>query len=156
MARRQHYQHQYDGKEHFPQALTFSIKGDESTDTDSKGLSTSMIGAEDTTIRELVFATINDCREKGFDDNAIVCLKPKNLSENWRRMSHMQWGIVVNLDRYPPKDGVNKWAPICVRWIVPAAHSGKQTEHFFPDELYLIHGALSSTLMSQIFEAQDE
>lgn len=143
---------EFDGKEHFPMPMRFSLPSDDNVTSDRFG---HLDMSDYARVHQLVLDTIEDCQQQGFDCNAIVVRRYTDLSDSYKRTSHVHWGIVEHLDRYHNRGDINNYAPIVVRWFTPEAHEGKQRESFFPDDLHLIHAHMNVTLLRQVFEAQD-
>lgn len=85
-------------------------------------------------------------RQLGFDERSIVTLPnrpPLFYTSPWN------WGIIVNATSARQQD--KKWTPFMVRWF-----STQRVEDYWPEELVLIHQALSEDDVRDLYEKSEE
>lgn len=105
--------------------------------------------------QETIHESIRICRERGFVTGAIVAARPLLGSGNdWKVKSAVYWGIVTSLNTFIPGQLYNAYAPITVRWFIPANHMNCSEDKLFPSDLYLIHAALSEEVVTAKMVAQ--
>jgi hypothetical protein len=153
--REQMYVEENDGKLHYPVPQAFTIPSKNSPpplsvvrrqhwqDDDGDGLTHAQVSA-----------IHKECIELGFNQNAIVAKRMTKPGNDWRRTSHLQWGVVSHLNHAAWKS--DYYAPIQVHWFQPSAHDGVIAEPFWPHELYVVHPSVSRDHLEQMFEIQDE
>lgn len=105
--------------------------------------------------QETIHESIRICRERGFVTGAIVAARPLLGSGNdWKVKSAVYWGIVTSLNTFIPGQLYTAYAPITVRWFIPANHMNCSEDKLFPSDLYLIHAALSEEVVTAKMVAQ--
>ena len=98
---------------------------------------------------EAIQNLLRDIKDDGFDIRAVVVLGGKYPYYN---KEPKNWGVVVDLKTWHRAGDVNPYKPIGVKWVGIAG----ETQYFWPEELLLLHGAVSERFVTILTEQANE
>lgn len=99
-----------------------------------------------------ISALVRKLRDEGFDERAIVVHRvvfPNGMPNKWLMGNPMNWGVVRELRTTVIMGGTEPYRPIKVQW----AKDGQQ-EYYWPEDLILIHSAISQYGVEQVIKEQ--